>query len=168
MITNVKKRDGRCAPFQTEKIARAIYKAARAAGGDDYETAEVLSVKVAAALERSGESEPDVETVQDTVEKILIEAGHAKTAKAYILYREDRRKAREGRSLVDATIRMFSDYLDDKDWRIQENANAQKLINGLNNYVREAFTRQYWLHEVYPQRQSDEGSGQAGDPGIRL
>ncbi len=151
MITNVKKRDGRCAPFQTEKIARAIYKAARAAGGDDYETAEVLSVKVAAALERSGESEPDVETVQDTVEKILIEAGHAKTAKAYILYREDRRKAREGRSLVDATIRMFSDYLDDKDWRIQENANAQKSINGLNNYVREAFTRQYWLHEVYPQ-----------------
>ena len=53
MITNVKKRDGRYAPFQTEKIARAIYKAARAAGGDDYETAEVLSVKVAAALERS-------------------------------------------------------------------------------------------------------------------
>ena len=69
MITNVKKRDGRYAPLQTEKIARAIYKAARAAGGDDYETAEVLSVKVAAALERSGESEPDVETVQDAVEK---------------------------------------------------------------------------------------------------
>ncbi|MDR1413165.1 MAG: ribonucleoside triphosphate reductase, partial [Actinomycetes bacterium] len=92
-----------------------------------------------------------VETLQDLVEKTLIEAGHAKTAKAYILYREKRRAARQSSALVGATISMFSDYLNDEDWQIQENANTQKSINGMNNYVREAFTKQYWLHEVYPE-----------------
>ncbi len=45
---------------------------------------------------------------------------------------------------------MFGDYLGDKDWNIKENANMQKSVNGLNNYVRETFTKKYWLHEVYP------------------
>ena len=57
---------------------------------------------------------------------------------------------REGRILIDATSRLFHDYLDDKDWMIQENANTRKSINGMNNYIREAFTRRYWLNEVYP------------------
>ena len=47
-------------------------------------------------------------------------------------------------------IEMFSNYLGDRDWYIQENANTQKSINGLNNYVRESFTKKYWLHEIYP------------------
>ncbi|HBP37438.1 MAG TPA: ribonucleoside triphosphate reductase, partial [Clostridiales bacterium] len=88
--------------------------------------------------------------IQDLVEKVLIENGHAKTAKAYILYREKRRSAREANALIGATINMFSDYLGDKDWQVQENANTQRSINGMNNYVRETFTKQYWLHEVYP------------------
>jgi len=87
--------------------------------------------------------------IQDIVEKVLIEAGHAKTAKAFILYREKRRSARESNALVGATINMFTEYLDDQDWQINENANTQKSINGLNNYVREAFTKNYWLHEIY-------------------
>ncbi len=92
----------------------------------------------------------DVETIQDLVEKVLIENGHAKTAKAYILYREKRRGAREANALIGATIEMFSNYLGDNDWRVKENANAQKSINGMNNYIRETFTKQYWLHEIYP------------------
>jgi ribonucleoside-triphosphate reductase len=99
----------------------------------------------------NGEDVAYVEDIQDAAEKVLIENGHAKTAKAFILYREKRRGARENNALIGATIQMFSDYLDDKDWQIQENANTQKSINGMNNYVREAFTKQYWLHEVYPQ-----------------
>jgi anaerobic ribonucleoside-triphosphate reductase len=91
-----------------------------------------------------------VEGIQDLVEKVLIEEGHAKTAKAYILYREKRKSARELDALIGATIDMFSDYLGDKDWQIQENANTQKSVNGLNNYVREMFTKKYWLYEVYP------------------
>ena len=92
-----------------------------------------------------------MEGIQDLVEKILIEAGHAKTAKAFILYREKRRSARESNALIGATINMFSEYLNDRDWQINENANTQKSINGLNNYVREAFTQNYWLHEIYPE-----------------
>ena len=91
-----------------------------------------------------------MEGIQDIVEKVLIENGHARTAKAYILYREKRRGAREINALIGATIDMFGDYLGDKDWGIKENANMQKSVNGLNNYVREAFTKKYWLHEIYP------------------
>ena len=90
---------------------------------------------------------PEVEGIQDIVERVLIKNGHAKTAKAYILYREKRKSAREANALIGATIDMFSDYLADKDWGIKENANTQKSVNGLNNYVREAFTKKYWLHE---------------------
>lgn len=151
MISKVRKRDGQVVPFRQEKISWAIYKAAVAVGGDDFARAQRLSDEVVEYINAHIEGEvADVEQIQDAAEKILIENGHAKTAKAFILYREKRRGARENNALIGATINMFSDYLDDKDWQIQENANTQKSINGMNNYVRETFTKQYWLHEVYP------------------
>ncbi len=151
MISKVRKRDGQIVPFRQEKISWAIYKAAVAVGGDDFARAQRLSDEVVEYINAHIEGEvADVEQIQDAAEKILIENGHAKTAKAFILYREKRRGARENNALIGATINMFSDYLDDKDWQIQENANTQKSINGMNNYVRETFTKQYWLHEVYP------------------
>ncbi|MDR0570363.1 MAG: ribonucleoside triphosphate reductase [Clostridiales Family XIII bacterium] len=151
MIKQVRKRNNELAPFEQEKIAWALYKAAEAVGGDDFDLSYRLSDQVVRLIEESGDEAPHVEDIQDAAEKILIENGHAKTAKAFILYREKRRSARENNALIGATIQMFSDYLDDKDWQIQENANTQKSINGMNNYVRETFTKQYWLHEVYPQ-----------------
>ncbi len=151
MIKEIRKRDGSIVPFQKEKITHAIFKAAQAVGGEDYEKAAALCMKVVAAAEAVyTDGLADVECIQDMVEKVLIENGHAKTAKAYILYREKRRSAREANALIGATIKMFSDYLEDKDWQIQENANTQRSINGMNNYIRETFTKQYWLHEVYP------------------
>ncbi len=150
MIKQIVKRDHSVVPFKKEKIVLAIFKAATAVGGDDFATSEKLANEVIGIAEtRYPNGIADVEEIQDIVEKILIENGHAKTAKAYILYREKRRASREANALVGATIHMFSDYLDDKDWQINENANTQKSINGLNNYVREAFTKNYWLHEVY-------------------
>ena len=150
MIKQIVKRDHAVVPFKKEKIVLAIFKAATAVGGDDFATSEKLANEVLEIAEkRYPNGIVDVEEIQDIVEKVLIENGHAKTAKAYILYREKRRAAREANALVGATIHMFSDYLDDKDWQINENANTQKSINGLNNYVREAFTKNYWLHEVY-------------------
>ncbi|MDO5111063.1 MAG: ribonucleoside triphosphate reductase [Clostridia bacterium] len=152
MLTKIRKRDGTIVAFQPEKITWAIFKAANAVGGDDWEKAEGLCAQVLDMVQlQYGESIVDVEAVQDIVEKVLIENGHARTAKAYILYREKRRGAREANALIGATIEMFSNYLDDQDWKIKENANAQKSINGMNNYIREKFTRQYWLHEVYPE-----------------
>ena len=152
MITTIRKRNGELVPFQQEKITWAIFKAANAVGGDDWDLAQSISDEVSALAEKKfGETVVDVESIQDTVEKVLIERGHAKTAKAYILYREKRRGAREANALIGATIQMFSDYLGDMDWQIKENANTQKSINGMNNYIRETFTKQYWLHEIYPQ-----------------
>ena len=152
MIMQIRKRDGHIAAFQPDKITLAIFKAAVAVGGDNWETAEGLMHQVRAiADQRYRDGLADVEGIQDIVEKVLIENGHAKTAKAYILYREKRRTAREATALVGATIGMFSEYLGDSDWQIQENANTQRSINGMNNYIREAFTKQYWLHEIYPE-----------------
>jgi ribonucleoside-triphosphate reductase len=148
MVTQVIKRDGQVVFCDGRKIADAIGKAARAANESiDH---EMLARNVLSRVSGEAKDRVDVETIQDLVEQELIHSGAAATAKAYILYREERRKVREGRILIDATSRLFHDYLDDKDWMIQENANTRKSINGMNNYIREAFTRRYWLNEVYP------------------
>jgi len=148
MVTQVIKRDGQVVFCDGRKIADAIGKAAKAANESiDH---EMLARNVLSRVSGEAKDRVDVETIQDLVEEELIHSGAAATAKAYILYREERRKVREGRILIDATSRLFHDYLDDKDWMIQENANTRKSINGMNNYIREAFTRRYWLNEVYP------------------
>ncbi|MBC8538219.1 ribonucleoside triphosphate reductase [Christensenellaceae bacterium NSJ-63] len=153
MFSTIRKRNGDVVAFQPEKITRAIFKAANAVGGKDWAMAEDLTSQVIAlATEQYPDGTVDVESIQDLVEKVLIENGHAKTAKAYILYREKRRSAREANALIGATIEMFSNYMGDNDWRVKENANAQKSINGMNNYIRETFTKQYWLHEIYPEK----------------
>lgn len=151
MIEKIRKRDGSVEKFIPEKISSAIFKAAAACGGKDFNTAQRLCDKVIAlAEEKYHDQIPEVEQIQDLVEYVLIENGHAQTAKAYILYREKRSGAREINSFINATIKMFSDYLGDNDWQIHENANTQRSVNGLNNYIREAFTKKYWLHEIYP------------------
>ncbi len=101
MITMIKKRDGRQVPFNIEKIAGAIYKAAQSVGGRDYGEAMALADKVCQLLSETiiGRN-PSVEEVQDMVERVLIEDGHTKTAKAYILYRAERTRVRE----MDSTL----------------------------------------------------------------
>jgi ribonucleoside-triphosphate reductase len=152
MIKQVYKRDGTFQDFSVNKIADAIFKAARACGGNDYETAQKLANEVEKMLEKKFKTKiPTVEEIQDTVEKVLIENRHAQVAKAYILYREKRKQARETNALIGATIDMFDKYLKVSDWAVKENANMQYSVAGLNNYVREAFTKNYWLNEIYPE-----------------
>ncbi len=152
MFTHIVKRDGRVELFDENKIFKAIYNAAIASGGNDEDQAKSLTELVVSKAEtKFGEGTPDVEGIQDIVEQVLIENGHAVTAKAYILYRQKRKEAREIDALIGATIDMFGNYLGDRDWSIKENANMQRSVNGLNNYVREAFTKKYWLYEVYPE-----------------
>ncbi len=96
MVTQIIKRDGRKLPFNIEKIANAVYKAAQAVGGSNYDEAMEIARKVCVMIEEVYGSEvPTVEQVQDIVEKVLVEEGHAKTAKAYILYRSNRTRSRE-------------------------------------------------------------------------
>ena len=115
MITKIIKRDGRVVPFNTEKIAKAIYQAAVSVGGKDYYEAEKLASKVYVNLEKSCQDEcPSVEQVQDEVERTLIEEGHAATAKAYILYRAERTQKRDMNSDIMKTYEQltFSDAKD--------------------------------------------------------
>ncbi len=96
MIREIVKRDGRRAPFELDKIANAIFKAAQASGGQDYQMAYELAQKVERCLDEDPETHtPTVEQVQDMVEKVLVKDGHARTAKKYILYRNERTRVRE-------------------------------------------------------------------------
>lgn len=90
MIQQIVKRDGRVVPFELDKITEAIYKAAQALGGQDRSMAEKLATDVVAYLEQKGNEIPSVEQIQDAVEHTLIENGHARTAKEFILYRSTR------------------------------------------------------------------------------
>jgi hypothetical protein len=96
-ILQVRKRDGRLVPFRREKIADAIFRAARSVGGEDRFLAEELAGVVVMLLERGAANPPGIEEIQDAVERVLIETGHARTAKAFILYRDRRAQVRAAR-----------------------------------------------------------------------
>ncbi len=96
MITEIIKRDGRHAAFELDKITNAIFEAAKASGGQDHDLAQDLAHQVQQALEQTlGDAVPTVEQIQDEVERVLVETGHARTAKRYILYRNERTRVRE-------------------------------------------------------------------------
>ncbi|MBP7734455.1 MAG: ribonucleoside triphosphate reductase [Spirochaetes bacterium] len=148
----IRKRDGRIVPFNPEKITGAIYKAAQAVGGSDRTTAQAISdsiIGILTIIYKDGRI-PTVENVQDLVEKMLIERGHAKVAKAYILYREQHRKIREGKSLLTEGLELIESYLDRSDWRVNENSNMSYSLQGLNNHIATAVTAKYWLERIYP------------------
>jgi anaerobic ribonucleoside-triphosphate reductase len=150
-VLKVYKRDGSLQDYDVEKITNAIFKAAQACGGNDRATSQNLAQQVEHIIQEGfKESIPTVEEIQNIVEKVLIENRHARVAKAFILYREKRTQVRETNILVGATIELFDDYLCEKDWATKENANMQRSVAGLNNYVREAFTKKYWLSAIYP------------------
>lgn len=123
MIKSIIKRDGRKVPFNLQKIADAIFKAAASVGGSDHDTALELAVEACEYLENLGNNTPTVEEIQNAVEKTLIEKGHAQTAKNYILYRANRTRAREMKTSL---MEIYKDltFKDAKDNDIKrENAN---------------------------------------------
>lgn len=151
MIRKIKKRDGKIVDFNPVKITEAIWKAAQAVGGKDYKRAAELTDKVITILEKElKRSEiPTVEQVQDAVEKVLIEDGHAKTAKAYILYRKQHQDMREIGGLL-KDIDVVDDYLSMLDWKVNENSNMSYSLQGLNVYATESIISHYWLNKIYP------------------
>ena len=148
----IRKRDGRLAPFEEEKITFAIQKAVRAVGGSDMQQAAGIARQIVGILEVIYKDDriPTVENVQDLVEKILIENGHAKTAKAFILYRQQHAALRETRTFIKEAIDSIDSYLTQEDWRVNENANMGYSLQGLNNHVAANITSNYWLNKVYP------------------
>ncbi|MFA4880571.1 MAG: ribonucleoside triphosphate reductase [Candidatus Doudnabacteria bacterium] len=150
-VREIKKRDGRIVPFEPEKVATAIFKAAQAVGGRNRALARQLAAKVVILLNEKfdGHTIPSVEQIQDLVEKVLIEEGHAKTAKAYILYRDQHARLRDLRKFIDSD-ELMEGYLSQVDWRVRENSNMTFSLQGLNNHVASSVSSHYWLHKIYP------------------
>ena len=153
VISRVRKRDGRIVLFDQERITNAIFKAAQAVGGTDKELAKKLSYQVVRVLEERFGTDiiPTVEQIQDLVEKTLIEEGHAKTSKAFILYREQRRKLREMAVLTEP-IGIVEGYIRQNDWKVNENSNMTYSLQGLNNHISNAIISKYWLEKLYTPR----------------
>ncbi|OYT29259.1 hypothetical protein B6U98_02815 [Thermoplasmatales archaeon ex4572_165] len=151
MIRKIIKRDGKIDDFNPFRITNAVWKAAQAVGGKDHRKATKITDEVLEKLEKSlkpGEM-PTVEKVQDTVEKILMEQGHTKTAKAYILYRHQHEEIREIGGLL-KDIDVVDGYLSMMDWKVNENSNMSYSLQGLNVYATENIVSHYWLNKIYP------------------
>ncbi|MBD3247056.1 ribonucleoside triphosphate reductase [Candidatus Pacearchaeota archaeon] len=152
MISKIRKRDGNVVMYNKDKIVEAIWKAVKAVGGEDkkrvYEIVDLIEKEI---VKRHGEKGiPDVEEVQNLVEKILIEEGHAKVAKAYILYRKSHEELRNVKGLFD-TIEAVEDYIGLDDWMVKENSNMGYSLQGLNNYIATKIIKNYWVRRVYPE-----------------
>ncbi len=157
MLKFIRKRDGRLVAFEEEKITAAIRNAVRAVGGSDMEKPAQITRQVVGILEviYKDERSPTVENVQDLVEKILIENGHAKVAKEYIVYRRQHEELRRTKEFMQASIESIDSYLAQEDWRVNENANMGYSLQGLNNHIAANITSNYWLSKIYPEYVAD-------------
>jgi ribonucleoside-triphosphate reductase len=157
MVERIRKRNGRIVPFEQEKITNAIFKAAQAVGGTDSELAKKLSDQVVVLINEKFNSKiiPTVENVQDIVEKVLVENGHYKTAKAYILYREEHKKLRDVKALLLNVGDVIDGYISEKEWRIKENANVRFSFSGLLWHGVGTIMAYYALNNVYPKEIAD-------------
>ena len=155
-ISKIRKRDSRIVDFDEEKITRAIWAAAQAVGGRNRKLAERLSNRVVVLLEEKFPQEiPGVEDVQDVVEKTLIEEGHARTAKAYILYRKQHENLRKIQTTFLEVEKIVSGYLSQIDWRVRENSNIGYSMSGLMLHVAGSVITDYSLDRIYPMEIAD-------------
>lgn len=147
MSSTIKKRDGREAFFDESKITEAIFKAAKAVGGADKQLAMELTLDVLRYLKQTCANEAiTVEDVQDAVEKVLIEKGHARTAKAYILYRAKRTQMREAKSdLMDTVAEILVETN-------RENANVSNSPSAKMLQIASAASKAYYLNRLIPEK----------------
>ena len=151
-VERVQKRDGRTVTFEQEKIAEAVHKAIVATNQGNGDVSKKVSNKVVQLLNRrfkKGEV-PNIEQVQDIVEEALISEDLVETAKAYILYRDQRRQIREASKAADDSSEKVDSYLKEADWQVKENANMTFSLQGLNEYVGSYISKKYWLNKIYP------------------
>lgn len=146
----IKKRDGRLVPFDSEKITFALFRALRAAGRPNRQLAEDLMLDVIKQIDIFNRSNytPSVEEIQDKVEKVLFENKLFDVAKAYILYRKQHENIRNAKELF-SNIDMVEKYLNLDDWRIRESANSSYSLQGLNQHIATVISSQYWIERIY-------------------
>lgn len=152
-MEKVVKRDGKIVEFNSEKITNAIEKAAQVTKEFDKGTAKNLTAKVIELTQdlvnkkRENLKAASIEEIQDIVEYILLSSDYKKTAKSYMLYREQQAKLRD--FTQNANIDMVDDYLKQLDWEVNENSNMSYSIQGLNNYISSHISKSYWLNKIY-------------------
>lgn len=148
MYHYIKKRDGRRVKFDQQKIMRAIERAGLETGEFAENEASTLTKRVIARAEQEiTQKMPEVEQIQDIVEDVLIASRYKKTAKAYIIYRDQHQKIREIANA--AHVDLIDQYLSRLDWRVNENSNMDYSLQGLNNYVSSEVSKTYWLNKIY-------------------
>ncbi|MEI8173943.1 MAG: ribonucleoside triphosphate reductase [Deltaproteobacteria bacterium] len=148
MHGKIKKRDGRLVKFNAEKITSAIAKAGAATAEFDMTTARMLTIKVLNLSEKLFDGKIlTVEEIQDIVEEVLLSSPYRRTAKAYIIYRDQHARLREITNKME--VDLVDQYLKKKDWKINENSNMDYSLQGLNNYISSEVSKVYWLNEVY-------------------
>ena len=150
-IEKVTKRDGTLAPFDSTKIYNAINKAGLTTKEFGEEESWLLTAQVLKVLKHKFSAQlPSIEQIQDIVEQVLISANYFSTAKAYILYRDQRNRARQDHKVMVDVESSINEYLEKLDWRINENANQGYSNGGLILNVSGKVTANYWLSHVYP------------------
>ncbi len=149
MFENITKRDKRIVQFDSSKITAAIAKAGKATEEFEEREAKKLTLRVLTlAHELCLDPAPEVEEIQDIVERVLLDSPFYKTAKAYILYREQHAQIRK--ITTKANVDLVDTYIQKLDWKIKENSNMCYSLQGLNNYISSDITKEYWLNRIYP------------------
>lgn len=150
-IRRIRKRDGSVVSFQKNKINEAVYKALKETGEGGRKEAQVVSDKVVQMLNKNYHSGyvPTIEETQDLVERVLMVLDFDKTAKAYILYRDKRRKIRDTKESLEEAVALVDQYIKEMDWQVKENSNMSYSLQGLNNYISSIVSSKYWMERVY-------------------
>jgi ribonucleoside-triphosphate reductase (formate) len=147
-IDKIKKRTGQIVTFDANKITKAIYRAGKETGEFNEATAKQLTLKVIQLLQQINfEEVPTVEEIQDIVEEVLLNSTFKKTAKAYIIYRENHANIRDITNK--AGVDLVDQYLDKLDWQVKENSNMSFSLQGLQNYIASETNKIYWLNKIY-------------------
>ena len=149
MFEQIKKRDGHVAGFDSLKITNAIQKAGEATGEFNGREAKRLTLRVLTlARDLQLGPVPEVEEIQDIVERVLLDSPFYKTAKAYIIYREQHNQIRK--IAIKENVDLMESYISRMDWKVKENSNMSYSLQGLNNYISSDITAEYWLNRIYP------------------
>ncbi len=149
MFDQIKKRDGRLSEFDSSKITNAIQKAGEATGEFGEREARKLTMKVVTlARDMRLGPVPEVEEIQDIVERVLLDSPFYRTAKAYIIYREQHNQIRK--IAIKENVGLMESYIRRMDWKVKENSNMSYSLQGLNNYISSDITAEYWLNRIYP------------------
>ncbi len=149
MFEKIKKRNGMIVKFDADKITKAIADAGIATSEFDKKIAQNLTLKVLSLAQQVITHKiPTVEQIQDIVEEVLLSSPYRKTAKAYIIYRDQHARIRE--ITAKANVNIVDQYLGQNDWQVNENSNMTFSLQGLNNYISSEISKIYWLNKIYP------------------